>query len=371
VTISAAGTYDEIDVAVFRLGWSDGMAGALCGHQLGVRSSSALAAVADFATTGWTSGLYVAVATPAGRPTPHRAAPFVVCDPTSDASIVMQVPFFTYQAYNAWGGSSLYDFNTPGGRAASVDLGRPFDGFDGAGFLYYGDWQLAAWLERHGYPVAYVSSMDTHRDSSMMDGRRLFVSAFHDEYWSVAMRRNLEGWLAAGVNAAFFGANSIYWQVDPQVDGERAVLHCDKVFGGPQGTFRSADAPEHLLLGSQYEAYQFPYGTAAADWVVTNADHWIYRGTALRNSDRIERLVGYEWDRLPGDQPGPGVTPVADSPIGDRHHHHAAVVEHQGGGAVFNAGTTYWPRLLLGGSHWPAHPAVGTMTHNLMDALGR
>lgn len=146
-------------------------------------------------------------------------------------------------------------------------------------------------------------------------------------------------------------------------------MHCDKQRGGPQGTFRSAGLPEHRLLGSQYESYRLPYGAVAADWVVAGAEHWLYHRTGLRNGDHIDQSVGHEWDRLPSDLAAPGVTVVADSPLPDGRRHHACVVEHNGG-QVFNAGTNYWPRLLLGGGHWTPSDAVQHMTRNLLETLG-
>ena len=32
----------------------------------------------------------------------------------------------TYQAYNNWGGKSLYEFNSTGGRATKVSYNRPY-----------------------------------------------------------------------------------------------------------------------------------------------------------------------------------------------------------------------------------------------------
>lgn len=368
LVITAAGAMPFVDVAVYRLGWHDGPGGVIVGESRDVRISTDLASVATMSSSSWRTGLYVVIACPVGRPGVVRAAPFVVHDPDADGAIVMQVPLFTYQGYNGWGGASLYDFNSPNGRAAAVDLTRPFDTFGGAGFLYYGDWHLAAWLERNGFDVVYATSIETHTDPGLLDGRSVFLSGFHDEYWSAAMRSHLERWLARGSHAVFLGANSIYWQVEPVLGDGMATMSCDKQRGGPQGTFRSVGQPEHLLLGSQYESYRFPYGVATADWVVRTADHWIYEGTGLENGERIPKLVGYEWDRLPGDIAPPGVTVLADSPLGDGHRHHACLVEH-GPGVVFNAGTTYWPRLLLGGGHWAAHPAVDRITRNLLIQL--
>jgi hypothetical protein len=366
---AAASGHDRLDLAVYRLGWSDGDWAVPVSQLRNVDSDVALRPIASLPTYGWRSGIHLAVATPAGGGSPHRVAPFVVTDPTASSPIVMQVPFTTYQAYNAWGGASLYDFNSPNGRATAVELDRPFDVFDGAGFLYYGDLQLAVWLEREGYDITYATSWDTHTNPELMHGRRVFLSAFHDEYWSPTMRTNLETWLANGVHAAFLGANSIYWQVGLDRTDGRPEMRCDKVHGGPQGTFRSLGRPEHQLLGTQYESYRFPYGTAASDWVVARSDHWVYAGTGLADGDRIERLVGYEWDRLPNDPPAPGVIVLANSPVDGGGRHHACIVEREGAGIVFNAGTNYWPRLLIGGGHWQPHPIVAQITRNLIDRL--
>lgn len=94
--------------------------------------------------------------------------PFVVTDPSSDAAIVMQIPVTTYQAYKASGGASLYRFNSPNDPVTSVGLHRPFDIFDGAGLLYYGDLQTIWWLDREGLEVTYVSSLETHTQPDLV-----------------------------------------------------------------------------------------------------------------------------------------------------------------------------------------------------------
>ena len=367
VTVTAFG---DVDLAIFRLGWYDGVGALLLWHANDLAGVTTVDVTID---PSWGSGMYVAVVCPHGRRAPTRIHPFVVTDPSSDAAIVMQIPVTTYQAYNASGGASLYRFNSPNDPVTSVGLYRPFDIFDGAGFLYYGDLQTIWWLDREGFEVTYVSSLETHTQPDLMNGRRLFLSSFHDEYWSMPMRDHLQRWIAGGVNAAFLGANSLYWQVELSLNEVAGTwtMHCDKMLGGTQGTFRSNGRPEHLLLGSQYESYRFPYRLAAQDWVVDGAGHWLYTDTGLRNGDRIKGLVGYEWDRLPSNGVGDGVTVVADSPLLDGHRHHACVVERAGHGTVFNAGTNYWPRMLLDNGPWKANDAVQQITRNLLSELGR
>ncbi len=97
-------------------------------------------------TQGWRPGFYMVVARPHDGADWKRFAPFVVRPAAPPTGIVVQVPFTTYQAYNGWGGGSLYPFNSPDGVFKNLPIARPFDVFDGAGFSFYGDWQFCRWL---------------------------------------------------------------------------------------------------------------------------------------------------------------------------------------------------------------------------------
>ena len=326
----------------------------------------------------WRSGLYVAVLTDDNVPAARRFAPFVVRDHRPTQPIVVQIPFTTYHAYNAWGGASLYPYNSPGGVATSLATARPFDVFDGAGFMFYGDWQLARWLDREQYDVSYVTSYDLHRDADLLDGAALFVSAFHDEYWSTPMRSHLEDFIAAGGNAAFFAANSIYWRIrlaETTMTCHKATAADEDPHPDTTGRWRDSfvGAPEHELLGSHYESYDFPYGHGY-DWTVSNQNHWLYSGTGLRAGDRLRRLVGYEWDNAAHDD-AERVDVVSRTQFTDKagkpRLHEAVVRTHPGGGTVVNVGTTYWPRFLEGDDAFPTSPQVQRMTANVLERLGR
>ncbi len=328
-------------------------------------------------TERWRSGLYLAVArSDDGRH--QRLAPFVVRAPHPGSPIVVQIPFATYHAYNAWGGASLYPYNSPNGPAHTLDIRRPFDGFDGAGFLFYGDWHLARWLDRERYEVGFVTSYDLHETGDHLDGTSLVMSAFHDEYWSTPMRTHFEAHLDRGGSAAFLAANSIYWRI--RLETNTMVCHkASEVIDDPHpditATWRSRliDQPEHLLLGSHYGSYEFPYGSGY-DWVVADERHWCYESTGLENGDRIRGLIGYEWDHCP-DPKAPGVEVVASSRFHDRSGHprqHDATMRTQaGGGTVVNIGTTYWPRALVGDQLVSHRPEVETITRNIVGRLGR
>jgi hypothetical protein len=307
----------------------------------------------------------------------RRFAPFVVRASGRVSRVVVNVPFTTYHAYNAWGGASMYEFNSPNGVATTLPIARPFDVFDGAGFMFYGDWQLARWLDRERYDVSYVTSYDLHSDPSVLDGARLFLTAFHDEYWSTPMRDRLDDFVAAGGNAAFLAANSIYWRIrldDSTMTCHKATSVEDDAHHDITAQWRGSliSRPERDLLGSEYEAYQFPYGFGY-DWTVSDAAHWLYDGTGLTNGDTVSGLIGYEWDRTSDPIP-PGVRVISHTEFHDADRrprlHQAVERVHPGGGRVLNVGTTYWPRFLVGDEAFRADPAVERMSHNILRHLG-
>jgi hypothetical protein len=375
IGVLASSDRDEtLDLSIVRVGWYGGRGvRRIWSGQVPV--SSQHRAVIDVPTTGpFRDGLHLVVARSAERKTHAQFHPFVVTNAGSDARIVLQLATLTYQAYNAWGGTSLYAYNSGGTAGTAVQLDRPYDIFDGLGCLLLGDLQLVQWLDRYGHQVTYATNLDTHQNPGLMDGRRLFLANFHDEYWSSAMRDNLERWVANGVNAAFLSANNIYWQAELDLDAAAPTMLCSKDPNDPpQYLFRSPQVgrPEAALLGAAYDSFAFPYGRAF-DWEVQNAHHWLYSGTGLRAGDRIERLIGYEWDRYDPYPADLGVTVLAGAPTTPGRRHNATIIERPGRGTVVNVGTTYWSRLLTGGGHWKPgpHRAVEQITTNLLYELG-
>ncbi len=377
----------EVDVEIYRIGWTArGRFGTVVARyeQVGLASVEASAppltwpiAVRCPVPRHWSSGLYVAVVGDRSDRTRRRFAPFVVRSAGRPARIVVSVPFTTYHAYNAWGGASLYGFNSPNGVARALPIARPFDVFDGAGFMFYGDWQLARWLDREQYCVSYITSYDLHRDQGCLDGAAVLVTAFHDEYWSTPMRDTLERFLGTGGNAMFLAANSIYWRIrldESAMTCHKATSMTDDPHPDITATWRSQliGKPESLILGSQYGDYEFPYGTGF-DWTVAADDHWLYEGTGLTNGATLRGLVGYEWDYAPS-RLHPGTTVLAHTDFekanGDRRVHNATERVHPGGGTVVNVGTTYWPRFLIGDDAFRADETVQQMTHNMLNRLG-
>ncbi len=158
------------------------------------------------------------------------AITFVVRDDASTSDILYQTSDATWQAYNIYGGNNLYTGTSAGaaGAAYKVSYNRPLlgrtNGLEGNSF-FAAEMPMVRFLERNGYDVSYFSNVDTNSRGSLIENHRMFLSSGHDEYWSGAMRTNVEAARDAGVNLSFFSGNSIFWRTrfEPTIDGSDAA----------------------------------------------------------------------------------------------------------------------------------------------------
>ena len=151
----------------------------------------------------------------------------------SHSDVLVQTSDETWEAYNDWGGNSLYSctIDCPSGNplaykgAASVSYNRPFDGTlttdNGHSNPYYAEYQLIYWLEENGYDVSYTDEGTVDSTGALLKNHKIFISSGHDEYWSPGQRANVAAALAAGVNLAFFSGNEMFWKTrwGPSIDG--------------------------------------------------------------------------------------------------------------------------------------------------------
>jgi hypothetical protein len=149
---------------------------------------------------------------------------FVVRNDTSHSDILFQTSDATWEAYNDWGGKSLYDFqSTNGQRAYAVSYNRPFNtGGDYAKtWVFSAEYPMVRWLEKNGYDVSYTTDVDSARLGGEILQHGTFMSVGHDEYWSAEQRANVQAARDAGVNVAFFSGNECYWKTrwQPSIDG--------------------------------------------------------------------------------------------------------------------------------------------------------
>jgi hypothetical protein len=263
--------------------------------------------VTDVVQTGseWTSGYYLVEAVLAGR----SAVPLVGTTyfilrqpPTAPPSqILVHVPVNTWEAYNAWGGRSLYNFTME--RAYRVSFERPFD-HQAATPLWW-EIQLVRFLEREGYDASYATDIDTDGNPSSLLQHRLVIVAGHDEYWTLATRDAFESALAAGTNLAFMGSNDAYWNIKYEDGGQTIFSQKSMYDPNPDVTtktamFREIGRPECLLVGVQHADIRVL--DHPLDYTVTSAgasDPWL-QGTGFLAGDRIAGVVGREHDTLTG-----------------------------------------------------------------------
>ncbi len=142
-------------------------------------------------------------------------------DRAVEAQALVVIPTATYQAYNTWGGKSLY-FDKNGGadtvtgtkRAAKVSFNRPLDDPTRARDGYFGpDYSMVQFLEEQGYDVAYTDDVAAHQDPTELRQHRAVIIPGHSEYWSLEQFNGVKAARDAGVDIASFSANTAYWKV--------------------------------------------------------------------------------------------------------------------------------------------------------------
>ncbi len=291
----------------------------------------------------WRSGYYAVTVTTDDE----RADAFFVvrAGDRRRAAILLVLSTSTYDAYNDWGGPSLYTGGT------QVSMRRPMaPGFlvkpephrrkmqpepdrealwffewaeplglsvwsGGAGWW---NWERAFlhWAERSGYAVDVAISTDLETVPGVLDGYRLFVCAGHDEYWSWGMRDALDAHTGRGGNAAILSGNTCYWQV--RFDHDAGTMTCfkygaddDPVRGTDEERFlsgpwshRLVDHPETSTIGltftrGGYSRYGLGVPRASGAYTVHRPEHWLFEGTGLQPGDALglaDTIVAYEVD---------------------------------------------------------------------------
>jgi hypothetical protein len=311
--------------------------------------------------------------------------PLVVRESEPRAPLLVETNVTTWQAYNTWGGSSLYDNALPASvgftpaRAYRVSFDRPYGGTDFEG----PENSMLRWLEMKGYDVAYSTNVDLAEPSHLLDGRKLFMVAGHDEYWTVAELDAVEAARDKGVSLAFFAANSGYWRMrlDPSSGGAPSrIITCYKDASiDPQGTTPEATAkfrdapfgrPENGLSGAGYVAYtrMDPFLM-----IVTNPTHWVYEGTSVALGDPLSHLIGNEWDAVRNNSVSPASLEVLAHSNALAHNGSAVasdmtVYYPTASSIVFSAGTIAWANGLSVPPY--ASRRVQRVTENVLARAG-
>lgn len=303
----------------------------------------------------WASGFYLVSLTAAGAPLDRAVAHagFVVRPTRQTANALLVLATNTWNAYNNWGGASLYtggtqvSFRRPFGRgmlcrpeverddrkARPARWGEEFD-VDGQIFQDYrmannyppaigsSGWftferRFVEWAEGAGFTLDYAISTDLEAGIEALDGYDLVLGVGHDEYWSAPQRNAIEAYVAAGGDYASFSGNTMFWQVRIEAAADGATMICHKYAAHESDPVVAAGSPElmsgmwcdpvvgrpewSLLGGGSAWGLYYRFGAAVArgsgGFTVYRDDHWLLAGTGLRYGDQLgskHGAVGYE-----------------------------------------------------------------------------
>jgi hypothetical protein len=340
--------------------------------------------------TAWTSGYYLAELVLTDGPNAGQGSwvPFIVREPPAQVSnILVQAPVNTWQAYNDWGGRSLYfNFNGDGDNHVSFD--RPYDektmttaagpATDNANLPQVSEFPLVRFLERNGYDVSYTTDVDTDMNPAELLRHRLVMVAGHDEYWTKGMRDAFERARDLGTNLAFVGANIGFWQARYE-DGRRTVVEYRKATRDPETDpaqktvmFRNLvpPRPECTLLGVEGIVEPGNQSIGVKDLAVNPAaltDSW-FANTGFTPTTVLPELVGYEWDLVTSGCQTPPLTDLFHTPGSPSFD--AVRYTAPSGARVFSAGTL---RLSWGLDDSTGHgsPPLQQFMRNALDDLTR
>jgi hypothetical protein len=354
------------------------------------------------------SGIYFAHLVREDGTSGESHIPFVVRDDDGGSDLLFQTSDTTWQAYNQYGGNSLYT-GGPGtnpGRAYKVSYNRPFTTRDYApeDWVFNAEYPMVRWLERNGYDVSYFTGVDTDRYGGELREHRAFMSVGHDEYWSAQQRSNVEAARDAGVSLAFLSGNEMFWKT--RWEGNHRTLvsyketHANAKIdpsGVWTGTWRDprfsppADGgrPENAVTGT---AFTVNSGTVALEVPAAEGQLRLWRNTGLGGGPATltADTVGYEWDedldngaRPPGlmrlsSTTASGIQKLLDygSTYGAGTATHSLTLYRDSNGTgrdalVFGAGTVQWSWGLDGvhdrGSSAPSGAMQQAMVNLLAD----
>ena len=339
----------------------------------------------------WPTGIYT-VDMPRTGGQPLKTL-FFVRPPRPTARILFLTSINTYQAYNDFGGGSLYGFGDSD-KGTQVSFNRPY--FYGTGFLNRWEGQFVTWAENAGYDMDYAATYDLEFVPGLLDGYDVVIVAGHSEYWTYDMRGRLKAYIAGGGRFMNLSGNTMWWQVRFEDNGRTMIGYKnwrnDPQQAATQATDVNWDYPIYdgsfSIVGLHWPYGGYPGGNGDGYYAV-KACYWIFlvagvseselfgKGPTIetsihdKESDGLAFNCGADGASILGPITGTGtpanftilgLTPVNSHIRGLNGVAVMGLYTVPGGGAVFSAGTTGW---MLGLNQ----PAVGRITRNVIDSF--
>jgi methionine-rich copper-binding protein CopC len=289
------------------------------------------------------SGLYYAVLHRNDTSAENEVA-FVLRNDTSHSDILLQTSDETWQAYNTYGGNSLYTGTGPGanGAAYAVSYNRPVAGEGDENFLFNAEYPMLFFMEKQGYDMSYTTDVDSARRGNLITNHKVLLTVGHDEYWSDEQRANVQAALDAGVSAAFMTGNDVFWktQFNNSIDGSNTAWRTVTVYKDTlvsqdidpsttwTGTWRDprfsppADGgrPENAMLGQLFQMNGYRSDSLQVPAAYGKMRLWQHTALTSMAAGSTYSFqpgtLGYEWDTVQdnGFQPA-GVAELSSTTI--------------------------------------------------------
>ncbi|MGV3538481.1 MAG: N,N-dimethylformamidase beta subunit family domain-containing protein [Rufibacter sp.] len=260
-------------------------------------------------------GYYRAQLLNPGLPAPAEIH-FLVGSAAPKATVAVLAPVSTWQAYNAYGGQSLYRNAIAAEVVPFVSTQRPntaltYHRTTGHQHDLQIESQIYNWLSQHFhadlYPDYYLEAYP-----EIFSKYQVVVLAYHAEYFSVKMYTALRELVFQQKKSLLaLGGNQVYWQTHWHQDFTRLECRKNGSFfqnsSKPGGMWRHTRHPEATLLGAQYT--ETGLGTYAP-YQVLEPDHWLFENTDLTAGELFGEsgidglpICGDETDKLTWSSP--------------------------------------------------------------------
>ena len=325
-----------VTVRVYRMGWYGGLGGRLvlasaplrvrsqppCAHSdaTGLTECDWHAALSFALPPALSSGVYIVKLRAS---TGAESDCLFVLRAARAAPLLVEIPTASYEAYNAWGGDSLY----PGGsrlvtrtgttQGVEVSYDRPYESQTGAGQFFVRDVAMVRFLERYGYPVSYTTIESIDADPAQVSGPRALIDVGHSEYWSEGDEHAFTQARERGTSLIFISSDTMAWRVrfapataassqagerDHRIVAYKEYADLDPDRAEETGLFPLGGAQ---LAGSAYNGCITPRLPVSGPpvyryyaWSPTPSlqPSWLFAGTGITASTSIPGIVGYELD---------------------------------------------------------------------------
>jgi len=384
VTLHVSSSAPSFHVEAYRMGYYQGIGARLIATSPTVpgvtQPPPALIAPTNTVECSWTPSLQLTVDPTwppgayllklVGATGAHAYVPLCVRDDASESAVLVMHSVTTWQAYNRWGGYSLYYGNKGGAltytqnpaggtyddRARIVSFDRPYSGDWAAGASDFigNELPVIFHAEQLGLDVSYWTDVDLHEQPSLLANHRALFSLGHDEYWSTPMRSGVEAAIQRGLNVAFLGANACYRQIrlEPSPLGADRHVVCYKSaaedpLDGKDDAIVTVNweqppvsNPESQMTGGMYQDID-----ADADIIVSDPSSWALIGTGLTAAQHLPKALQGEFDKyVPSGGAPTGVDIITHSLVANRAGNYSDMTWYTapGGGGVIDVGNASW-----------------------------